>query len=307
MEIEIADIKVGKRLRQFREDVADQLMHSIREIGLLHPIVVCTRSVHNPKGGADLFVFELVAGLHRLCAYQRLGHEKIEAKVIRPHDRASRLGQIDENLCGAQLTQLERSEHMLERKRIYEELHPEITRGGDRRSGESKRTVCPFESFAKETAKKAKMTPRSVRRAVKRAAKIDWRLRKRIHQLPAIADSGVELDALSTLERADQRRALALVEAGDANDIRGAMQLMRNDEPAQAQSNRQAPASPDRQTPILGTASSFERRLKAFAELFTVAAADQQVMALCSLWDCLDEVTQRRVETRIGRRISLAS
>jgi ParB-like chromosome segregation protein Spo0J len=59
MELDITDIKVSKRLRRFREYVVEQLKPSIREIGLLHPIVVCTRSVRNPNGGAEIFVFEL--------------------------------------------------------------------------------------------------------------------------------------------------------------------------------------------------------------------------------------------------------
>jgi hypothetical protein len=100
---------------------------------------------------------------------------------------------------------------------------------------------------------------------------------------------------------------VALVEAGEASTIREAMQLMRSDQPSQTQSDEQAPASPDRQTPVPSAASLFERRLKAFAEVFAIADADQQVMAMCSLWDRLDELTQRRVEARIGRRISLAS
>ena len=173
MEIDIADIMIGRRLRRFRPDVADQLAQSIAEIGLLHPIVVCTKSMHNPKGGANIFVFELVAGLHRLRAYEQLGRAKIEARVIQLYDRASRLGQVDENLCGAVLTQLERSEHLFERKRIYEEINPETANGGDRRSADFRTNNVRSENFAEDAAKHTRMTARAVQKSVRRVAKID--------------------------------------------------------------------------------------------------------------------------------------
>jgi ParB family transcriptional regulator, chromosome partitioning protein len=292
MQIDIAEIKVGKRLRRFREDIAEQLARSIGEIGLLHPIVVCTRSIHNPQGGADIFVFELVAGLHRLRACERLGKEKIEATVIAPYDRAARLGQIDENLCSAQLTQLERAEHLFERKRIYEEMHPDSVIGGDRRSADFRTTNCRSETFAQDAAQKTGSTARSIQRAIRRAAKIDWRLRKRLRELPTVADSAAELDMLVKMDHGEQKCAVALVETGQAATIREAEQLMR--------SNSLSTAT--------GTApSSFDGRWKSFLAVWQNADSDQRFIVMTTLWDDLDALTKRRMQMRICERVPLAS
>ena len=45
--------------------------------------------------------------------------------------------------------------------------------------------------------------------------------------MPAVADSGTELDALAKLEPDQQKRAVALVESGQAHGIRAARKLMR--------------------------------------------------------------------------------
>ena len=57
--------------------------------------------------------------------------------------------------------------------------------------------------------------------------KIDQKVRERVRALPEIADSGVELDALAKMEPQQQRKAVALVENGQASGIRDARRLMK--------------------------------------------------------------------------------
>lgn len=80
-EIAIAQIRIGKR---FRKDLGNiqELADSIRDVGLLHPIVVDDKA-------------DLVAGFRRIMAAKKLGWRKIECSVISIDDL--RIGEIQEN------------------------------------------------------------------------------------------------------------------------------------------------------------------------------------------------------------------
>lgn len=81
--VKLSDIVIGKR---FRKDMGDleNLVQSIRERGLLHPIAV------TPK-------MELVCGRRRLEAYKLMGQMHIECNVIDIDDIIK--GERDENVC----------------------------------------------------------------------------------------------------------------------------------------------------------------------------------------------------------------
>ena len=81
-------------------------------------------------------------------------------------------------------------------------------------------------SFAADTANKIGIDTRTVRRTIHRVEQIDSKVRDRIRDVPEIADSGVELDALAAMEPSQQRRAVAMVESGQAAGIRDAKKLM---------------------------------------------------------------------------------
>lgn len=81
-EIKIQNIKIGTR---FRKDIGDltELKNSIKEIGLLHPIVIDKNN-------------NLIAGLRRLKAFEELGKEKIPVNVVDIENIVR--GEYDENL-----------------------------------------------------------------------------------------------------------------------------------------------------------------------------------------------------------------
>jgi ParB family transcriptional regulator, chromosome partitioning protein len=87
----------------FDEDALAELVHSIREIGLLQPIVV--RPV--PDAAADGPHFELVAGERRWRAGREAGLERIPAIVRETADDALLRDALLENLHRAQLNALE--------------------------------------------------------------------------------------------------------------------------------------------------------------------------------------------------------
>jgi len=120
MKVAINQIQIGKRLRQLRESTVKELMDSIGQIGLQTPITVDSRPAKREGGGMDTVVFDLVAGHHRLEACRRLGWTDIEVVNVSMDGDERALWEIDENLCRAELTELERGEHLLKRKEIYE-------------------------------------------------------------------------------------------------------------------------------------------------------------------------------------------
>ena len=213
MLIPINEIQVGKRLRALRENAVEQLMESIGKIGLQTPISVATKS----PGFGTRISYHLIAGAHRLEACKRLGWGEIEVRMGPIYE--SEIWEIDENLCRAELTELERGEHLARRKELYESLHPETRHGANRQpSGQFGHTEIP--RFSEDTSGKVGLSDTVIRRAIRRVDKIDKRVRDRIRQNPNIADSRVELDALASLDKDHQKKAVKLVEKGAVTTIR---------------------------------------------------------------------------------------
>src|SRR6185437_6789326 len=218
-------IQIGRRLRAPRPERVAELADSIAKLGLRTPISVASGSSKSAGGGSDA-TFTLVAGIHRLQACRSLGLVEIEASIVQMDDDERLLWEIDENLCRADLTELERGEHLLKRKEIYERKWPQTRAGGDRRSEEFQTENSSVRSFAEDSAAKTDVTERAIRQSIRRARKIDEKVRDRVRALPDIANSGVELDALADMDATQQKRAVALVEAGQAGGIRDARKLM---------------------------------------------------------------------------------
>jgi uncharacterized ParB-like nuclease family protein len=118
--LRVEQILVGDRLRGLNPCTVAGLKESITAIGLRTPISV--RYLSDEEG------YGLVAGRHRLQACIELGMTEIEAREESGTELDARLWEIDENLCRAELTELERGEHLAARKAIYQELHPETRR-----------------------------------------------------------------------------------------------------------------------------------------------------------------------------------
>jgi len=86
---------------EFDEGAMEELVHSIREVGLLQPIVV------RPDGPAGSGKYELIMGERRWRAAQRAGLERIPAIVRETDDERMLLDALLENLHRSQLNPLE--------------------------------------------------------------------------------------------------------------------------------------------------------------------------------------------------------
>jgi len=213
------------RLRRIRDDKVQALVQSIREIGLQSPItlraVPCKEGIPTPgcyKGNT----YHLVAGEHRLQACKALGWKEIPAFILDADDAICRLWEIDENLVRADLTELERAEHLRERKFWYEQVHQHAKHGGNKTPSGQFGHTGDTPSFAADTAQRTGMSERDVRRAVERAEAIDPDVKEAIRDMPAIANKVVELDALAAVEPEEQKAAVEAVKSGKARNVREA-------------------------------------------------------------------------------------
>lgn len=225
MLVAINAIQIGKRLRGLRETTVADLVGSIGRMGLRTPISVAT-GIEKRTADADGVSFELVAGAHRLEACRRLGWDEIEATIVQMSSDERLLWEIDENLCRADLTELERGEHLAQRKAVYERLYPETKRGANM-GPDGQFGPTAITAFVPDASEKTGASKTAVKRAIRRATRIDEKVRDRIRDNPEIADSGVELDALASLDPPEQRKAVALVETNQAVGIRDAVKLMK--------------------------------------------------------------------------------
>jgi hypothetical protein len=132
------------------------------------------------------------------------------------------LTEIDENLIRAELSELDKADHLAARKEIYERLYPKTRHGGDRKSDEIKKRnpLLDAPSFVDDTAAKTGMSPTVIRDAIRVASAIDPEIRDEIRGVPEIADKKAELDALSRMPPEQQREAVARVKSGEAKSVR---------------------------------------------------------------------------------------
>jgi uncharacterized ParB-like nuclease family protein len=110
--LDVEDIIVAEGRREVNGAAVNKLAASIKEIGLKHPITVRERDGK----------YYLVAGLHRLEAFKKLGKQHIPATISKMSKVDARLWEIAENLHRADLTKLERDEHVAEWIRLTEQV-----------------------------------------------------------------------------------------------------------------------------------------------------------------------------------------
>lgn len=158
MLININDIKINPGRREATPGDVQRLSESVAEVGMMNPITV----------DAD---YTLVAGLHRLEAARLLGWTEVECSVCELDSLHAELAEIDENVIRTGLSDLELSELLARRKKIYETLHPAtIARNlpGHASNYESSSDKLTDEEkpFSQDTAEKMGVSPRTVERHV---------------------------------------------------------------------------------------------------------------------------------------------
>lgn len=218
-QINIDYIQADNRLRVVDGDHVEGLVASIKEIGLQQPLQVRLK----PRSKS---VYLLVAGAHRLEACRKLDMETVPCSVVAVDELEARMQEIDENLFRHELTPLDRAAFLAERKRVYEEMHPETkagVAGGKVRQGSATATI----AFAEQTAEKLRLGRRTIESAVKMHNSLAPDVRARLAGT-WIARSGKDLEALSRLPPTDQARVLAATDLdGDGKQAEKVAQIVK--------------------------------------------------------------------------------
>lgn len=153
--VELDWIRIGEGRRLVDDAAVDRLAASIAEIGLLERIGVM------PDG-------TLIWGNYRFHAYRKLGLKQIPALILDLDDVRAKLMEIDENLCRTDLTPVEKSIAMTERKEIYLKLHPETDHGANRpidarwNKSPDYQDSYRHPSFVADTAQKTGKSPKTI-------------------------------------------------------------------------------------------------------------------------------------------------
>ncbi|ARE40876.1 ParB-like nuclease domain protein [Rhodovulum sp. P5] len=194
----------GNRARAYSAETAQALAGVIEAQGLLHPITIRR---DGPR-------FRLVAGLHRLRAFEILGRETIPARLSTAEtEEAERLEELMENLGRGELIALDRCQHLFELKVVWERMHPETAHGKASPKTQSLRLsdeAPEVFGFAPSVAETVGLSKRSIQLAVKIWAGLSVASRKRLIGTD-LAKKQTELKALSELKPAQQAKVLDLI------------------------------------------------------------------------------------------------
>lgn len=216
--IDVDAIDVVDRLRPADVARAASITASMSQVGQIAPI-----RVRNGEGNRVV----LIAGLHRLRAAQELGWSQIKAERVNLAAAEARLVEIDENLIRQELTALDRAIFLVERKRVYEELHPTVRHGGDKRKKVASNQVAmlaTWSRFTRDAAEKTGLSERVVQRACHLASTLTPEIISHLRASP-IADNGQQLKRLAEIEDADERLTIARTLAAGAPNVERARNM----------------------------------------------------------------------------------
>jgi ParB-like chromosome segregation protein Spo0J len=205
IDVAVNRIRANPHARTVDRVHVDRLAGSVAEIGLLEPIVA--RSLGD--------AYEVMAGLHRVEAFRKLGRQTIPAIIREADDLLAELVLIDENLRRLELSPAERTIATMRRKAIYVQLHPETAHGGDRKSSRQVGDLnegARVERFTKATAEATGIGERTVQRDAARGEKLGEDALKKV--VGTSLDQGDELDALAKLSEPKRDELIARAAAG---------------------------------------------------------------------------------------------
>lgn len=198
--IDIDHIDTTNRLRPVDPVYARVLAESMDQNGQMTPIEVLS---------IDDEMYKLISGAHRIAAMQLRGKTQIVAMLFEGTQDEADLREIDENLCRAELNELDRAIFLGERKKIYERLHPS-TRHGKSSKKDRVAADATILRFTLEAARLTKQSERTIQQLVSRYENLSPAVRARLRGT-WLASMGVELDALAKLAPVEQEKVVDML------------------------------------------------------------------------------------------------
>lgn len=203
--VQIDMVEVEDRLRSVDEAAVEHIAESMDQQGLIYPIQI--RTIEPGR-------FRLVNGAHRIAAARKLGWTHIEAFLVDDlEEEEFKLLEIDENLCRAELSPVDKAHFFATRKDIYQRLHPETKHGAHLKwpswphSGEgAPPSPDRAPSFVEDTAASTPWSPRTIRRYTRIGEQLDPSLREALAATP-IGRRTLDLERIADMD-ADKQQDL---------------------------------------------------------------------------------------------------
>lgn len=214
MKINLREVQLSKS-RPTIPDAVNSLAASIKEVGLLNPIIVKRATIYD--GTLMVQGYKVVAGNHRVSAARALGWDEIDAFLHDGDELQAELAEIDENLQRAEFTPAQRAAAIKRRKEIWEALHPESARIPRTLTGRGN------VGFPEDTER---ATGESKRRTQEHLARAEALGDDILEVVNTSLDKGVELDALKALPPDERRDLIERAKAGEQVSARAV-----NDDP----------------------------------------------------------------------------
>jgi N6-adenosine-specific RNA methylase IME4/ParB-like chromosome segregation protein Spo0J len=230
MLLSIDSIKIPMNRRGTDQAKIRELMDSIKEIGLLNPVTITKDHV-------------LIAGLHRLKAFQELGKTEIECNIRDLEGLKAELAEIDENLIRNELHYIDRGEQLRRRKEIYEELYPETKAGKSQAKAMNKAignnvSADSAPTFVQDTAKKTGASARVIHEELQIAKNIIPEVKEVIKAKEINKSDAIKI---ARMEPEKQKKVAEALETGEAKKFLQAVRIAKREEYEERVKNNELP------------------------------------------------------------------
>lgn len=238
VEIPIASIEVGRRLRAVDPAAVANMVVSITESGWFGSILV--RPIPSEEGDAR---YALVAGAHRLAAMKALGRTHIAATIRALSDDEAEQIEIDENLVRRGLTPLERAEMVAARFAVWGRRFPDRVvsengaakpKRGRPKKGENFSQFPQAMGFAAETAAEVGLTKRTIEHAWVTVNGLPDALRQQLRGTWIARNEGVLRQLAAIADPAEQQAVAEQLLSGRTKKVADARAYAAGNEPVKA-------------------------------------------------------------------------